>query len=92
MKTKFAQKSRLTDKKGILLADLIISANTTDIKAVSDVIDNPIIKRGFLYPFSQTKRQRGKYHSQQQLCLDRTYNYKSIEKNRLALLFQEDKL
>ena len=55
MKANFAQKSRLTDKKGIPLADLLISTNTTDIKAITDVIDNAIIKRGFLYPFHQQK-------------------------------------
>jgi hypothetical protein len=87
MKANFAQKSRLTDKKGIPPADLIISANTIDINAVTDVIDNAINKRGFLYPFPQTKRRRGKYHLQQHLCLDRAYNYKSIEKYRLALLY-----
>ena len=55
MKANFAQKSRLTDKKRIPLADLLISANTTHIKAIIDVIDNAIIKRGFLYPFHPQK-------------------------------------
>jgi hypothetical protein len=54
MKIKFAQKSRLVDKKGIFLPDLITSANTTDIEAVIDVIDNAIIKRGFIL-FHQQK-------------------------------------
>lgn len=52
MKANFAQKySRLTDKKGIPISDLIISANTNDIKTVTDIIDNAIIKRNFLCSF-----------------------------------------
>lgn len=84
------KKSRLIDKKGMLLPVSIISANTTDIKAVTDVIDNAIIKIGFLYLFPPTKRRRAKHHPQQHLCLDGTHNYKSIEKDRLELLYQED--
>ena len=35
----------LTDKQGIPLSAAISSANTHDIKAVTDVIDNAVIKR-----------------------------------------------
>jgi hypothetical protein len=45
VKANFAQKSsRLADKKGIPISDLIKSANTNDIKAVIDGIENAIIK------------------------------------------------
>ena len=37
----------LTDKNGIPLSADITSANSHDIKAVTDVIDNSIIKRTF---------------------------------------------
>jgi len=35
----------LTDKKGIPLSAIISSANTHDIKVVTDVVDNVVIKR-----------------------------------------------
>ena len=38
----------LTDKNGIPLSVVISSANTHDIKLVTDVIDNSIIKRTFV--------------------------------------------
>ena len=47
----------LTDKNGIPLSAIITSASTHDIKAVTDVIDNAVIKRPFDHPF-QTKKTR----------------------------------
>jgi len=66
----------LTDKQGIPLSAIISSANTHDIKAVTDVIDNTVIKRTFVSKPKRGKRQRRKYHH---LCLDRAYQSKSIE-------------
>jgi putative transposase len=68
----------LTDKQGIPLSAIISSASTHDIKAVTDVIDNSVIKRTFVSRKSKRgKRQRRwKYHH---LCLDRAYQSKPIE-------------
>ena len=57
----------LTDKHGIPLSAAISSANTHDIKAVTDVIDNAVIKRPSESFLSQKKKR--KHH--QHLCLDR---------------------
>jgi transposase len=67
----------LTDKNGIPLSAIISSASTHDIKAVTDVIDNSIIKRTFVSrkPKKEKKQRRWQYHH---LCLDRAYNSKSI--------------
>src|SRR6476659_7686030 len=65
----------LTDKQGIPLSAIISSASTHDIKAVTDVIDNTVIKRKPSSYF--TKKKRTNHHH---LCLDRAYNSKSIEK------------
>lgn len=66
----------LTDKKGIPLSVIISSANTHDIKAVTDVIDNSVIKRTFVSKPKRGKRQRRTHHH---LCLDRAYQSKPIE-------------
>jgi len=66
----------LTDKQGIPLSAIISSASTHDIKAVTDVIDNTVIKRTFVSKPKRGKRQRRKYHH---LCLDRAYQSKPIE-------------
>jgi len=59
----------LTDKQGIPLSAAISSANTHDIKAVTDVIDNSVIKRTFVSGKSKKgMKQRPEYHH---LCLDR---------------------
>jgi putative transposase len=71
----------LTDKNGIPLSAVITSASTHDIKAVTDVIDNSVIKRSFELTFSKKKTRKQNRHQQQQqhLCLDRAYNSKSTE-------------
>ena len=72
----------LTDKQGIPLSAAITSANTHDIKAVTDVIDNVVIKRPTTTTtttantFLSTTKQR---KTRQHLCLDRAYSSKSIE-------------
>src|SRR6478736_4160876 len=56
----------LTDKKGIPLSVLISSANTHNIKLVTDVVDNAVIKR------SSNKPKTGR-RNLQHLCLDKAY-------------------
>ena len=60
----------LTDKKGIPLSAIISSANTHDIKLVTDVIDNVVIRR----PSSKYKNRKRRIRRQQHLCLDKGYN------------------
>ncbi len=56
---------------------VIPSANKNDIKAVTDVIDNIVIKRSTLS--SSPKDKRTKIRNHQHLCLDKAYNSKSVE-------------
>ena len=59
------------------LSAAISSANTHDIKLVTDVIDNSIIERTFVSGKSKKgMKQRPEYHY---LCLDRAYQSKPIE-------------
>jgi transposase len=62
----------LTDKQGIPLSAIISSASTHDIKLVTDVVDNVVIRR----PSSKyrNKRIRTRRGQQQHLCLDKGYN------------------
>src|SRR3954462_13392817 len=64
----------LTDKKGIPLSAVISSAKTHDIKLVTDVVDNVVIRR----PSSKYRNKRigGQ---QQHLCLDKGYNSENEE-------------
>jgi len=71
-----AKRHILTDKQGIPLSAVISSASTHDIKAVTDVIDNTVIKRKPSSYFTKKKRTNHHHH----LCLDRAYNSKRIEK------------
>ena len=48
----------LTDKKGIPLSIVISSANTHDIKAVTDVIDNAVLNRPSESSFIKKKKRR----------------------------------
>ena len=48
----------LTDKKGIPLSVVISSASTHDVKLVTDVVDNAVIKRHI--SFAKTKDGRKK--------------------------------
>ena len=63
----------LTDKKGIPLSAVISSASTHDIKLVTDVVDNAVIKR----PSYKTKT--GRRRKLKHLCLDKAYNSKPEE-------------
>ena len=63
----------LTDKEGIPLSAVISSASTHDVKLVTDVVDNAVIKR----PSSSSKpksRRKGRRRRLQHLCLDKAYN------------------
>jgi transposase len=60
----------LTDKKGIPLSVVISSASTHDIKLVTDVVDNRVIKRP---PISYKTKKTGR-RKLQNLCLDKAYN------------------
>ena len=59
----------LTDKNGIPLSVVISSASTHDIKAVTEVVDNAVIKRP-TSTIPATKNKTIKQH----LCLDKAYN------------------
>jgi transposase len=66
----------LTDKKGIPLSAVISSASTHDIKLVTDVVDNRVVKR----PSSNKTRTRGRKRRRlQHLCLDKAYNSEQEE-------------
>ena len=62
----------LTDAKGIPLSVVISSASTHDIKLVTDVMDNVIIKRSL--SSSTTKSNLSRKRKLQNLCLDKAYN------------------
>ena len=65
----------LTDKDGIPLSVVISSASTRDIKLVTDVVDNSVIKqRPSSYKPKSEKRRK-----LQHLCLDKAYNSKQVE-------------
>ncbi len=59
----------LTDKREIPLSVIISSANTYDIKLVTDVVDNTVIRR----PLSKSRNGKRGKRRQQHLCLDKGY-------------------
>jgi IS5 family transposase len=63
----------LTDKKGIPISAVISSASTHDIKLVTDVVDNTVIKRPPSYKTKKTVRERRR-RKLQHLFLDKAYN------------------
>ncbi|MER5175185.1 MAG: IS5 family transposase [Candidatus Nitrosocosmicus sp.] len=67
----------VTDEKGIPLSIVVISsaASTHDVKLVTDVVDNAVIKRHISSP----KTKDGRKRKQQHLCLDKAYNSKSVK-------------
>ena len=65
----------LTDKQGIPLSVVISSANTHDIKLVTEVVNDVVIRR-----LSSKYRNRTRRTTvQQHLCLDKGYNSKHKE-------------
>ncbi len=65
----------LTDKNRIPISVVISSANTPDIKLVTDVVDNRVIKR----PSFKTKKTGRRRRKLQHLCLDKGYNSEQEE-------------
>ena len=65
----------LTDKNGIPLSVVMSSASTHDIKLVTDVMDNMIIKRSSPSTKCNSSRKRKLQH----LCLDKAYNSKTAQ-------------
>ena len=59
----------LTDGKGIPLAVVITAANTHDMKAAVNTLDNIVVKRSS----SKINKER------QNLCLDKGYDFQEIE-------------
>jgi putative transposase len=73
-----AKRHILTDKKGIPLSAVISSASTHDIKLVTNVVDNVVIKRPSP-PYKTKKTVRERRRKLQHLCLDKAYNSKPEE-------------
>ncbi len=62
----------LTDKQGIPLSAVISSAKTHDIKLVTDVVDNVVIRRR--RPSSKYRNGGRRIRRQQHIYLDKGYN------------------
>ncbi len=73
----------LTDEKGIPLSVVISSASTHDIKLVTDVVDNSVIKRQRQLPSPKPKRRIRR--RLQHLCLDKAYNSEPEEQELIRL-------
>ena len=65
-----AKRHILTDKKAIPLSTVITSASIHDIKVVTNVIDNSVVRQPSLSYFRKDKRR--KYYLGH-LCLDRKH-------------------
>ena len=65
----------LTDKNGMPLSVVISSASTHDIKLVTDVMDNAIVKRSSPSAKCNPSRKRKLQH----LCLDKAYNSQTVK-------------
>ncbi len=75
----------LTDAKGIPLSVVTSSASTHDVKLVTDVVDNTIIKRSSSSPSSSpTKRNLSGKRKPQHLCLDKAYNSKTAKQEIIS--------
>ena len=66
----------LKDKKGIPISVVISSARIHDIKLVTDVVDNVVVKRPSSNKTRTTTTTRRKL---QHLCLDKAYNSEQEE-------------
>src|SRR3954447_24291447 len=67
----------LTDKKGIPLSAVISSANTHDIKLVTNVVDNVVIRRPSSKYRNGKRRIGGQQHSIYALIKDTILNMKN---------------
>ncbi|MDN5847702.1 MAG: transposase [Candidatus Nitrosocosmicus sp.] len=70
----------LTEKRGIPLSVVISPASTHDIKLVTEVVDNTVIKRPKSLSRSKSRSRRQRRRLLQHLCLDK--EYKSIEEEQ----------
>ena len=68
----------LTDAEGIPLSAVMSSASTHDVKLVTGVVDNAVVKRHILSPKTKDGRKR-----LQHLCLDKAYNSEPEEQELL---------
>jgi hypothetical protein len=66
----------LTDKNGIPMSAVITPVNTSDIKVVTDVIDNAVIKKQRPTPSKVSPKTKT---TKQHLCLDKAYCSKVVE-------------
>jgi putative transposase len=66
----------LIDTKGIPLSVVISSASTHDIKLVTDVMDDVIVKRSLS---SSTNPNLSRKRKLQHLCLDKAYNSSTVK-------------
>ena len=73
----------LTDTKGIPLSAVMSSSSTHDIRLVTDVMDNTIIKRSSSSS-SSTKRDLSRKRKLQHLCLDKAYNSKTVKQEIIS--------
>ena len=70
----------LTDKKGIPLSVVISSASTHDIKLVTDVVDNAVIRTTRTTTTHHINlKQETRRRLRQHLCLDKGYNSEQEE-------------
>src|SRR6185437_11085676 len=69
----------LTDKNGIPLSVVISSGSIHDIKLVTDVVGNSVIKRQRQRQLPPHKPKLGTRRRLQHLCLDKAYNSKPEE-------------
>jgi hypothetical protein len=65
----------LKDKNGIPLSVVMSSASTHDIKLVTDVVGNMIVKRSSPSAKCNSSRKRKLLH----LCLDKAYNSRTAQ-------------
>ena len=74
----------LTDTKGIPLSVVMSSSSTHDIRLVTDVMDNAIIKQSSSSSSSSTKRNISRKRKLQHLCLDKAYNSKTVKQEIIS--------
>jgi len=70
----------LTDKNGIPLSAVISSASTHDIKLVTDVMDDMVIRRSSSSSSPSMKCSSSRKRKLQHLCLDKAYNSKTVKR------------
>ena len=70
----------LTDAKGIPLSAVMSSASTHDVKLVTGVVDNAVVKRHILSPKTKDGKEKIRKHL---ICLDKAYNSEPEEQELL---------